>query len=373
MKRKNSPVFGRTYFVSVVGVLLFAFLTAFTGAAVDAAGHSESEQYVTIANLEQDPIKISLADLQEFSAVNVTVTAVNASGRENTFDAEGVLFADVLTALGFDQAELQAIRLVAGDGYSIEVAQDILAIRDILLAYSIDGEPLAADAQPLRAIIPEERAMYWVRNLVTIEVLHSTETPVVEGIRFLDTIAGLEELVPYEYHGSTDQALAFATLIAEHPVRHDWERLTFTASDDFVKHETKGNAMGAYLKLTGDQAPVFLGPDLPGGMHVKDITFLAVGGDAFVSMAQVETVLGTTTIGETTGVAILDLFAYIGMADAAFYEFAAADGYAVQVAAADLAGGLILFVDGALRTYFHGLPRNTAVRDLYSVNLVEME
>ncbi len=356
-------------FVSLAVVCAVLILSSM-GMVVIAADNSDT---LAIMDLGQEPMVFTVAELQQFPVVEMTVTSVNASGRENTFSAEGVLLAAVLSSLGFEQAELQALRLVAGDGYAIEVAQDILANRDVLLAYAVDGELLPEDSRPVRAIIPDERAMYWVRNLTTIEVLHNVDTPAVEGIRFLDTIAGHADLVPYEHRGVMDEALAFADLLEAHPVRQEWERLTFHATDGFVKNEAKANVMGAYLKLTGEQAPVFLGPDLPTGMQVRDISFVAVGGDAFVSLAQTETVLGTRTIGEITGVSIPDLLAYVGLVEAAFYEFAAADGYAVQVAAADLAGGLIYMTEDGLRTFFDGLPRNTAVRDLYRVDIVEME
>ena len=55
----------------------------------------------------------------------------------------------------------------------IEVPHEILAARDIIFAYEIDGKPLAEKAKPIRAVLPEERAMYWVRNLKTVEILRT--------------------------------------------------------------------------------------------------------------------------------------------------------------------------------------------------------
>lgn len=66
----------------------------------------------------------------------------------------------------FRQENTLRIRLSGSDGYSIEVPAEILANRDIILAYLVNGKSLDERKQPLRAIILEERAVYWVRTLI---------------------------------------------------------------------------------------------------------------------------------------------------------------------------------------------------------------
>ena len=348
-------------------------VTLFVAVLLLSVGFASAADTFYITNLTQDPIAFSIQDLEGFENVEKTVTAVAASGRESVFTARGVLLADLLASQGFAQGDLEAIRLIAGDGYSIEVGAAILRNRDILLAHTIDGEPLNEESRPIRAIIPEERAMYWVRNLTSIEVTGAAVEFPKTTLRFLDTAAVTKELQEYPYHGEMDQAIAIADLLAQDGVGMGWERASFSASDGFSKNETVANVTSAFLKLTGAQAPVFLGPNLPGGMQIKDITYMALGEEAYVSVAQLASMIDAVTIGEVTGTPILEVFAYVNMIEAPVYAFAAADGYTVEVAIEDLAGGLLFFQDGQLRTYFDGLPRNTGVRDVYTVTALGLE
>ena len=58
------------------------------------------------------------------------------------------------------QQGVECLRFVAGDGYMMEVPKKWW-LPDIILAYEIDTSPYRK-TKPVRAIVPEERSMYWV-------------------------------------------------------------------------------------------------------------------------------------------------------------------------------------------------------------------
>lgn len=134
---------------------------------------------LTIEGLFEEALSVSVSMLETLPKETVDVVAVNSAGEETPFTAAGALFSDLLAQYDQEQDHVLSMRLVAGDGYSIDVPAEVLASRQIILAYQIDGMPLGEDSAPLRVIIPGERAMYWVRNLSKIEVLD--RVPNAEG------------------------------------------------------------------------------------------------------------------------------------------------------------------------------------------------
>jgi len=130
-----------------------------------------AEPTLILEGLFAEALSIPVSLLMDLPQETVHVVAVNSAGEESPFSATGARFSDLLATYGKEQENMEKIRLIAGDGYSIEVPGHVLRERAIILAYLIDGKPLDERDAPLRVVIPEERAMYWVRNLSKIEVL----------------------------------------------------------------------------------------------------------------------------------------------------------------------------------------------------------
>ena len=102
---------------------------------------------------------------------NVSPIAKDGEGRR-TYEVEGILLEDILQEfLGIPQKDAKSISLTAGDGYSIEVEEELLA-KEIILAYKIDDQPLGEDEKPFKIVIPDVFEMYWVQNLVRIEIIN---------------------------------------------------------------------------------------------------------------------------------------------------------------------------------------------------------
>jgi len=86
------------------------------------------------------------------------------------------------------------------------------------------------------------------------------------------------QIEEYTYHGAECKALPTALLleaIEAGPV----DLVTITAVDGLVKNERFSIFAGQYIVFEGTaDAPLFIGPDLPEGMRVKNIESIQIGG-----------------------------------------------------------------------------------------------
>jgi hypothetical protein len=353
----------------VLFLILLLLFTAACGNKQPAPGGGEEnpqeEEAIVISGSQLGEHKITVAELKEFTPVEKNVVSVNSAGNENEYSVKGALFADVLAELGLQQKELNALRFVAGDGYMMEVPKEVVAARDIILAYEIDGEPLQEKTKPVRAIVPEERSMYWVRNLVRIEILDAAEVKPLSKLMFLETVAAGMEQQDYTYYESTDRAV----LCSELPLPEDGETVYLKARDGLDKNEkAEVFLQEGYIKVTGEAAPLYLSPNLPKGMHVKEMLWLA---KAEVGLLSVEQGLQYFTVTEKAGeegILLTDILAEVKMVESEQYLLTAADGYEVEINKADLAQGLVYVRDGGeVAVKFDGLPKNTSVKGLLAI------
>ena len=123
-----------------------------------------------------------------------------------------------------------------------------------------------------------------------------------------------------------------------------------------------------YIKVTGEAAPLYLSPNLPKGMHVKEMLWLA---KAEVGLLSVEQGLQYFTVTEKAGeegILLTDILAEVKMVESEQYLLTAADGYEVEINKADLAQGLVYVRDGGeVAVKFDGLPKNTSVKGLLAI------
>jgi hypothetical protein len=208
------------------------------------------------------------------------VEGADSAGEPVEYDVKGAYLSDLLEQNGYKQSDFAGMRIVASDGYSIEVGADILAARDVILGYEMDGAPLNADNAPLRVFIPEERAMYWVRMVVELEVSYADDPEMVSGIYFMDTLYGPETYIDYEFIGQTYQAIDTKTVLEAYPGAKG-DVVLMTAADGLVKNETLENFYKGVINMSGEETPEFFSSTLPGGMFVKNLRLFKYGGNAF--------------------------------------------------------------------------------------------
>ena len=131
-----------------------------------------SNDKITLIWDSDTKFEISVDEIKDLSYVVKEIKRTNDDEEIiDQYPIKGVTLKDLL--LNFDKKieDLDYIRLTAGDGYSLEVPNHIVHNKDIILAYEIDNMPLKENTKPIRVFIPEEEAMYWVRNLVEISMV----------------------------------------------------------------------------------------------------------------------------------------------------------------------------------------------------------
>lgn len=231
-----------------------------------------------------EEITVSVAGLiKDFKPVNADVISINSSGEKTSMNVTGVQLSDLLIAKSIDKSSYNTIRAIAGDGYSIEIPEEILLKRNIILAYKINGEFLKEKNKPIRIIVPDERAMYWVGNVVKIELMQKKDTVNTGKIVFLETAYKNLPQTKYMYQDSYDLVVPVKDLLSAYCPDCESD-LNFVCRDSLKKTETKKNALLSFIKISGKGSPLFLSPDLPGGMYVKNIHFFKQNDACFYSL-----------------------------------------------------------------------------------------
>ncbi|HBN95936.1 MAG TPA: hypothetical protein DDZ66_06530 [Firmicutes bacterium] len=335
-----------------------------------AIGIVFADDSLLITGLLDEDTVVPLSMIRELPQLTQDVVAVNSAGKESHFTVTGALFDDLLATYGKQQENILGIRLIASDGYSIDVPREVLVQREIILAYLTDGMLLDERSEPLRAIIPEERAMYWVRNLIQIEIIDQVQSAEITTIRFLESLTEIQPLEDYAYYAEIDQAINIQEIVENLGLDQKPERVFFQASDGFEKNETYEEFSSGYIKMTGTSAPLFLSPKLPKGMQVKDIVFFTVADNGFVSLTQAFDYYAPKTQDDVVGISLAELMADLGVVKSDLYRLTAIDGYEVEVTAEDMASGYVYFDEDQVRSYFPGLRRNTSVLGLYTIEAV---
>lgn len=276
-------------------------------------GIASASDSISIKGLLHEKLIIPLAVIKGLPQLTEDVVAVNSAGNESHFSATGALFGDLLAQYGKTQENILGIRLIASDGYSIDVPREVLAKRQIILAYEVDGLPLDEGSAPLRIVIPGERPMYWVRNLTEIEIIDQVTAAEVQSIRFLETWAEVESLENYAYHTDLDQAINLGKALQSLELDQEPSRVFLKAADGFEKSEATAVFRSGYIKMTGINAPLFLSAELPKGMHVKDIVFFTLADNGFVSLTQALNYYGPQMVDDVVGIKLAVLLADLGM------------------------------------------------------------
>lgn len=286
----------------------------------------EGNETLKLTGLEQGEVTIAVDDIKGKEPKEMTIESIRSSGDIKKNSVKGVLLQDILNDYDSREENFNAIQLVAGDGYSMVVPMEILEKRDIILVYEVDGQPLDDKAQPLMTAIPDERSMYWVKNLVEINLLME-ESQSLARLIILDTAKDHLEAVDYTYYDAVDQAIAVEELLIHYDINTTDQKAYAKAKDGLEKEETIEVLMKGYFKMTGKDAPLFLSPDLPKGMHIKEILALSYQSDVLVSMSSAMEVYEKVTVQDYEAIELAPLLKELGITGEDNYVCTGFDGY----------------------------------------------
>ncbi len=334
---------------------------------------SYADEKIVISGLQDKDFEISVAELMEFDTVTKSAASNTADGQQVKVKITGPLLNTFLQKYGKSQRDFSVVRFSARDKYSIAVVSDILANRDIILGFMDKGKALIGEDRPVRVVIPEERAMYWVRMLNRIDFETGESARLAEKIIFLETASEYLPQEDYEYYERPDKVIKTRDLIGKYADINDTaiKNVFMVAADGLKKNETRANFLDGYLKITGSDIPKFLSPDLPQGMHVRDLLSISYGTTAFFSAAQALNVFPLLSVGEEMGFAFTDLLKQIGTTKAVSYRFTPTDGQSVLLSISETANaGICMGSDGAV-SFVSGSPANKTVNKLLSIEVIE--
>lgn len=339
-----------------------------TGTPAGGLSTTDDGQKITITGLTDKDFEITVGELKKFPTVKKRAEATRANGERVKITATGPLLEEVLQEHGKSIKDYKTIRFTAKDGYSIAVPPDVLNNRQIILAYDIDGKRLVDEDQPVRVVVPGERAMYWVRMLHRIDLETGVEQTPVKKVVFLETAAKNLPQEDYKDFDSVDKAIKTKDLVDKYGGAGNVKNVFIKAGDGLQKNETNANFMSAYIKTTGSEAPKFLAPHLPQGMHVRDVLYVNYGGTAFFAYGEGAKVFQKQTAGPHTGIALSDIIKQTGLTRAEQYKFCDSGGKSVELAVNELGEGLIYEnAPGTLAFRCEGVPEDKTVNDLLSI------
>lgn len=298
-------------------------------------------QEILITGLQDSDYKITVGDLKKLPAVTEKAQATRANGETVKVKATGPLLEDVLQQKGKSVKDYSTIRFTAQDGYSIAVPPDVLKNRSIILAYQIDGKPLDAKSQPVRVVIPGERAMYWVRMLDRIDLETGAEPTSIKKVVLLETAVKTLPQEDYPYFDSIDKAIKTKDLIESYVGSDKAKNVFIKAGDGLHKNESQSNFLSGYIKITGKEAPKFLAPNLPQGMHVQDVLCINYGGTSFLAYSQGKKVLSPQTLDGQSGIALSEVIKQTGLSQATRYKFSSLNGQSLELTVNQLESGLM--------------------------------
>jgi uncharacterized protein with FMN-binding domain len=319
-------------------------------------------QEVLITGLTDEKI-ITGDEIKAMTPVTFEAISIDASGTQTPTSGKGVKLEDILAQYGESQKNYDAIVLNATDGYAIEIPRDVLAIRDVIIAYEVNGA-----ACDLRTVVPEERAMYWVKFLNKIEIKGAVTQVETENLAMLETAVLMCTPETYKYYDTIDQAVPTSQLL-EKTGATKTETVDVAGMDGWARTENYDLYKNQYIKITGENAPMFIGPDLPEGMRMKDMLYNKLGKDLILSVSKGQEKYGTTTMNGKSGVAIDKIFQELKIREAARYKLTGSDGNETEISLEELKKGILTLSDGGVDGVFEG-PDAVSVKGLLFIKAV---
>ncbi|MFI3206802.1 MAG: hypothetical protein R3Y33_06105, partial [Clostridia bacterium] len=263
---------------------------------------------VTIQGIGDEDIVFTMEEIKAFEPVETTAQSTTSNGEINVLNIKGTYVKDLLESKGYDISDFESMKIVSNDGYEIIVPTDVLSSRDVILAYEEDGEEYD-EYGAFRSVIPDERAMYWVKGVSYLNFEANIASSNIEHLVFLDNIADFMDLEDYDYYGLTEQAVKISDLFENFAVIDDETSGSIVASDGLEDDKDIDTLNDGYLKLTGEDAPLFLAPDMPKGMQIKEIVYLKTGDTCFVTVSvsgetDLQSILSGSGINSTSYIAV---------------------------------------------------------------------
>lgn len=337
---------------------------ALSAAQSNADADSDKEnQVVTLTGLKEEDTVLTVADLHNFDRLTVEAKSIDSKNNEVTKSVKGVDLEQILSTLNQSIKDYKLITFIADDGYSISVNEEIIALRKIIIALEIDGKK----GNPGIAI-PDERTMYWVKDLVKIEFEKADATTTAAGLFFFESMTELLEIHDYDVAGEIFKSVKLAD-VTELMNISGLENVNVIATDGFEKTIKYSDYLDSYIRFEGENSPFLGSQEMPKGMTFKFL--YKINFKAAVLIFNAFDSSNEDFKGEfdgQEGILLGKLLESLNFAESSSYVLSANDGYSVKIEAGDIHKGIIFQAsDGTVSVKFDGLPKNTSVKKLISI------
>ncbi|MDM8533726.1 molybdopterin-dependent oxidoreductase [Clostridiaceae bacterium HSG29] len=315
-------------------------------------------------------------DIYKMENTTVEMKNLSSSGETAEVEVTGASLLNIIEEMGIDINEVASLRFIAGDGYEIDVPKEIFDGKDIILAYKFDGENLFEPQMPLRTAINDVRSMYWVINLVEIDINLSSDIEVEDVVDGNQVYYILEEAVKsletedYSYYDATDSAIRVKDLFEKY-VDNTSNSVKFIATDNFEKTEELDILMDGYIKITGENAPLFTSPDMPAGMQVKNIVSLKCGNTTFLTGKLLQDKFTQKKVRNKSGASLEEIVTFLDITSDKI-EFFASDGYSAQVERNLMNEGILNLMDDTTYQikFSEVLDKSTSIKEVLKFTTV---
>ena len=315
-----------------------------------STGNPEYENQKIMINGDIEESKeITVAEMRQFPQKEMQGSFQRASGEMETFTAAGPAFNDVMDYLEIDLADFKGIGFVGKDSYYCLVTPDIINNREMLLALAIDGNlELAENMRPARLCVKDEFGPYWVRMVDQITLYKEIPQKEISSVWIFDNLAAGIEPYPYEYYGSKDNAIELAQIFSRLDYVNSKAFFTIKSADGFVKNEAISSVINNYyIKVSGNDAPMNIAPNIKLGMNVKHIAWISTNADAAVFPEEMLKLIGRKKLDNTEGLGLKELLEEVQVQDIEEkqFEVIGTAGERVLLNGQDLSAGLIIIKD----------------------------
>ncbi len=336
----------------VATLVLFSllFLTSCTAISTDVVPDSPGGlQPSAVLEITGAGIEITLTAEEMVNRTQKTLTCNHISSSGEVFEAtiSGFSLSELLGENGFSLEQIGSINFFASDGYVMSAPAETYADSDVYIMLSRDGENLAYP----RSCIPEQRSMYWVKNLTKIELIPyqttlAREQAKITRISFFREAVNDLESVQLNNRGEKVAAYSLRAYFEKYGHEVPAETVALIARDGHKKTEAAEIFLANYVTLEPEPGreedpPLYFSEEMSLGMRVKQLEAVIAPPDAVYFGSEIS---------------IPDLFQLTGMETAENYRFIASDGYITEIPAAAIPFGTIYPDEkrGYIRAKFDG-------------------
>lgn len=234
----------------------------------------------TINILENGKIKrsVNMDLLKKEESHSLNVVSVDSKNEREELRVTGAKLLDVLGLKNFNRTKY--IRFLSRDGYSIGIDREILLTRDLYLIYLVEKEDIRHLDQ-VKLVIPGERSIYWVSNLMEIDLSYEN---MYINTREIISFSQLEKegfLVDYPFQDFRGKALSGDLLLKSYESQLDG--IYIKSFDGLKKDEYRDIFKEAFIRKEGDSYTLVTSSQAR-GMKVKDIAYFKYDRFAFVNL-----------------------------------------------------------------------------------------